>query len=96
MVYLCMLRKELHKVWSALAEAGCGAFGARSTVLLDELKQTSSHPDNVIPIPPWSWGEGGSEMAKLRGYLSDLSSAPPQDVAEHLQTNPCPAFASVG
>ena len=92
-----MLRKELHKVWSALAESGCGAFGARSTVVLDELKQTSSHPDNVIPIPLWRWGEEkGGEMVKLREYLRELASAPPQDVAEYLQSIPCPAFSTVG
>ena len=62
-----MLQKELHKVWSELAESGCGTFGARSTVLLDERRQTSSHPGNVIPIPLWSWDEeDGSEMVKLR------------------------------
>ena len=90
-----MPRKELHRVWSALAESGCGAFGAHSTVLLDELKQTSSHPDNVIPIHLWSWCEkDGSEMAKLCEYLNNLASAAPQDVAEYLQANACPAFTS--
>ena len=71
-----------------------GSFGAHNTVLMDEMKQTSSHPDNVIPIPPWCWHEDdGSEMVKLIEYLDTLATAQPRDVAAYLREHPCPAFA---
>ena len=71
------------------------ALGAHNTVLMDEMKQTSSHPDNVIPIPPWGWSaEDGSEMLKLIKYFDTLATAQPRDVTAHLREHPCPAFAA--
>jgi len=88
-------RKDFSKVWSALAESQYGTFGELNTVMVDgkASDETSSHPDNVIPIPLFTDAEdSGQDMALLCKYLQDLAVAKPEEVQDYLHRVPCEAF----